>query len=288
MFRVKLSSRSASDKLVSPNPLMPAGRFRYKLLLCLVICELVGAPGPGSKPWAILDAGAKEQNAEKRAAAISVLGLIPHDDMAFRMAEHALDDPNSNVSRAAVQALGEMEARSALPKIKALIPHSDAKTIVAIAAVLERFKDPEANEIYYEILTGKRKVGGSILDGIKDKKNLEKIGIEEAIGLIPYSGFATGAYNYFKQNGASSLTVDVAAAAALASDPDSASEKALVQACFGRGESVEVAALRSLAKRGDPHVISEIEPTMYDSKPLVSYTGAAAIVHLMNVRAIRR
>ena len=41
---------------------------------------------------------------------------------------------------------------------------------MAIAAVLKKSYDPEGYEIYYEILTGKRKGSGSILDGIKDKK----------------------------------------------------------------------------------------------------------------------
>lgn len=217
-----------------------------------------------------------------------MLGIVPRDSKATTMAEAALNDPDGRVQRAAVQALGEMDARSSIPKLKAMIPKADAKTIVALAAVLKRFNDPEAYSIYYQIFTGLRKSGGSIFDGIRDKRALEKMGIEEAIGLIPYSGIATGAYNYFAQNGSSNLTVEATAAAALANDPDPESEAALVKACFGRKEAIEVAALRALAKRGDPRVLNQILPTMYDSKTLVSYTAAATVAHLTDLRTSRR
>lgn len=233
--------------------------------------------------WSILKAGTAERSSEKRAEAVSVLGLIPNDPKAADMAEAALHDQSPPVVTAAVQALGEMNDRAALPKIKALMQSADAKSIVVIAAVLQKFHDPQAFSIYYQILTGTRKTGGGILGGLKDRKNLEKMGVAEAIGLIPYSGIATGAYNYFKENNSSNLTVDATAAAALASDPDPASEKALVQACFGRKEAIEIAALRALAKRGDPAVIDQIAPSMYDGKPLVNYTAAATVVHLTEV-----
>jgi HEAT repeat protein len=178
-----------------------------------------------------------------------------------------------------------LNSKSSLPKIKALLGHADAKTVVAIAAVLTKLKDPEGNEIYYEIVTGQRKGGGSILDGIKDKKALETMGVQSAIGFLPGGGEATGAYDYLKRNGSANAALDVTAVTALAEDPDPEVKKALVQACFGGKEVVEAAALRALAKRGDPSVINEIEPAMYSDNPLVRYTAAAAIVHLEDVRA---
>jgi HEAT repeat protein len=178
-----------------------------------------------------------------------------------------------------------MNSKASLPKIKALISHSDAKTVVAIAAVLKKFKDPEGYEIYYQLLTGKRKGGGSIYDGIKDRKSLEKMGVETAIGFAPFGGAATGAYDYFKQNGSSHSELSVTAVSALADDPDPVAEKALVQASFGGKEVVQVTALRALAKRGDPTVVKDIEPAMCSDKSMISYTAAATILHLQNLRA---
>jgi HEAT repeat protein len=200
----------------------------------------------------------------------------------IRMAEDALRDSDSNVRAAAVRALGEMGAKSSLPKIKALLTDADAHVVVAIAAVLKQFKDPEGYEIYYEILTGRRKSGGGLLAGIKDKKTLERMGIEEALGFVPYASIGIGAYNYIKTNTSSAL--DAAAATELALDPDPVAEKALVQAIFNGKEVVEVAAIRALAKRDHPAVVTDIAHQMYSNNSLVSYTAAAAVVHLTDGR----
>jgi HEAT repeat protein len=238
-----------------------------------------------NKAWTILEAGLHEKRTDRRAQAVSALGLIPSDEKAVETAEDALHDPNPDVRRAAVASLGEMNSKTSLSKIKALINYSDAKTIVAIAAVLTKFKDPQGYEIYYQLLTGKRKDGHSILDGIKDRKALETMGVETAIGFAPFGGVATGAYGYFRQNGSSHSNLSVTAASALAEDRDPAAEKALVEASFGGKEAVQLAALRALAKRDDPAAVREIEAAMYSNKPLISYTAAAGILHLLDLQA---
>ena len=234
----------------------------------------------GDAAWSILQTGLHEKNADRRAQATSCLDLLPAEPRALSTAESALDDPSETVRVAAINALGEMNARASLPKIKALAQGTDGKTLVAIAAVLKKFNDPEGNEIYYEILTGSRKAGGGILSGIKDRKNLERMGIEEAIGFVPFGGVGLGAYYYFRQNASASSAVLALAALALANDPDSTSEKALIQASFNDPDPVKVAALRALAKRGNAAVIDEIAPGMYSDKPIVSYTAAAAVLRL--------
>ena len=232
--------------------------------------------------WKALKDGVQEKSADKRAQAVSALGLIRGNAEGIRLAENALQDSNSHVRDAAINALGEMGAKSALPKLKALLKVSDARGVVTIAAVLKKFNDPEGYEIYYEILTGKRKGNGGILQGIKDRKALEKMGIEEALGFVPYASIGIGAYNYIKTNTSSAL--DVTAAAALAHDPDPAAKKALLDAAFDNKDVVKVAALRALAERGDPAVVTNIAHQMYSDKPLVSYTAAAAVVHLTDRR----
>jgi HEAT repeat protein len=241
-------------------------------------------PSQSSRAWTILETGAYDQNADRRAEAVSAVGLLAGNQKAVGIAEQALKDPKPEVCRAAVTALGEMNAKASLPKIKELADRADAKTVLTIAEVLKRFHDPEGYEIYYEVLTGKLKGGGSVLDGLKDKKSLEKMGVEAAIGFVPFGGIGTGAYDYLKRNGAVNATIEARAATALAHDPDPQSEKALIQASFGANEVVEVAALRALAKRGHSTVVAEIGPAMYSDKTLVSYTAAAAILHLIDLQ----
>jgi len=267
--------------------MIPA-RFALGLLLLTTIRLFGAEPSLSKKAWTILEAGTHDTRADRRAQAISALGVIPGDQKAVDMTELALQDSKPEVRRAAVIALGEMDAKASVPKIKALVPQSDGKTLLVTAEVLKKFKDPEGYEIYYQVLTGKLKRGGSVLDGLKDKKSLEKMGVEAAIGFVPFGGIGTGAYDYLKQYGIANSTVDATAAAALAQDPDPRSEKALVRASFDGRELVEVAALRALAKRGNSAVAPEIEPAMYSDKALVSYTAAASVVRLLDLRVGHR
>ena len=258
---------------------------------CWVGMEAFCAPLPKDdqsvmdKAWTILQAGLSDKSADKRAQTVSAVGIIPGDKRAIETAEKALDDPSSDVRRAAVIALGQMNSTASLPRIKSLLGHSDAKTIVAIAAVLKKFDDPEGYDIYDQILTGKRKDGGSLLDGLKDGKSLEKMGAETAVGFLPFGGVATGAYDYLKQNGSSRSQVFETAATALADDRDPLAKEALVQAALSGKQAVQVAALRALATRADPTVVTDIEPAMYSDKPLIRYTAAAVILHLLDLRS---
>jgi HEAT repeat protein len=233
--------------------------------------------------WSVLDAGLHNKSADKRAEAIAALGLAVGDQKALKTAEEALEDPNPNIRIAAVTALGNMNEKAALPEIKALLREGDAKTTLAIAAVLKKFGDAEGYEIYYELLMGERKDGEKLVDGIKDKKGLEKMGAKTAIGFLPFGGVATGTYDYLEQNGKSHASVYVTAVNALAEDRDPKAEKALVRAVFGGKEPVQLAALQGLAKRGDAKVVNDIEPAMHSEKDLVSYTAAAATLHLLAV-----
>lgn len=256
------------------------------LLICILsflICDSSGGADFGAKAWDILKTGVADPNTTKRQQAISSLAIVTDSPRAAQLAEHALQDPQASVRRAAVIALGGMGSKSSLPKIKDLLPSANAGTVVAIAAVLKQFNDPLGYSIYYEILTGQRKSGGGILSGLEDKKALEKMGFEEAVGFIPFGGVGWGAYEYFKHLGTPG--VDVAAAAALATDPDPSARTALIHASFGGKAIVRLAALQALAKRGDRSVVDTIQPAMYSEIPLVSYTAAAAVAHLTDPHA---
>ncbi len=258
---------------------------RILILLFAGVCFLQAAT-PKEDAWKTLRAGIHEKGADKRTQALSALGLITGNPEAIALAEDALADPDTAVRNAAITALGELGARPSLPKIKALLPNADAHTVVTVAAVLKALHDPEGYAIYYEILTGQRKGSGGLLAGIKDRKTLEKMGIEEALGFVPYASIGIGAYNYIKAN--TSSAADVAAATELALDPDPKVEKALVNASYDGSDPVKVAALRSLARRGNPDVVKDITPEIYSGNSLVSYTAAGVVAHLSDKRKRRK
>lgn len=129
--------------------------------------------------WGILDAGLQDKSADRRPEAIAALGVAAGDERALKTLEEGLQDPKPEIRTAAIIALGDMNAKSSLPKIKALLSGPDAKTTLAIAAVLKHLGDPEGYEIYYELVTGERKNGQKLTDGIKDKEGLGKDGRED-------------------------------------------------------------------------------------------------------------
>ena len=72
-----------------------------------------------------------------------------------------------------------------------------------------------ASKSYKELLTGKRKNGQKLTDDLKNRKGLEKMGAETAIGFLPFGGVATGPYGYISGNSQSSANAYVIAVNAL-------------------------------------------------------------------------
>jgi len=240
--------------------------------------------------WDLLLSGTKEDSTTKRATAVRVLSLLMGDVRAVTLATHALSDAKAQVRVAAAIALGDLHAKSAIPKLEEAL--SD-KPLVALAAAhsLLTMKDALAYEVYYEILTGERKgskglVAGE-LDTLKDPKKMALLGFQEGIGFVPFAGIGYTAIRTIVKDDSS--PVRAAAARVLANDPDSATENALIQAATDdKHELVRTACLDALARRGDPAVIDRIARALSDDKDSVKYTAAAAIVHLSDIAEGRR
>ena len=86
--------------------------------------------------WSILEAGAKSEKIGDRAAAIHVLGLLPNDRRARKMAEAALGDNAPQVRSASAAALGEMHSRNSIPKLKSATDDRDPSVALAAAHAL--------------------------------------------------------------------------------------------------------------------------------------------------------
>ncbi len=241
--------------------------------------------------WDLLLGGIREDSATKRATAIRVLSLLTGETRAVTLATHALSDPKAQVRVAAAIALGELHAKSAIPKLEEAL--SDKEPLVALAAAhsLLTMKDTLAYEVYYEILTGERKGSKSLvageIDTLKDPKKMALLGFQEGIGFVPFAGIGYTAIRTIVKDDSS--PVRAAAAKVLVNDPDSATEDALIQAATDdKHELVRTACLDALARRGNPAAIDRIAPALSDDKDSVKYTAAAAIVHLSDVAERRK
>lgn len=239
--------------------------------------------------WEVLQAGVTTDKKEDRAAAVHATGLIANDSRARKLAESALKDDAPEVRAAAAAALGEMESRKSIPKLKQATDDKDPAVALAAAHSLLELKDDAGYAVYYEILTGERKTGKGLLAeaaAYKDPKKLADIGFHEALGFVPFGGIGWEAFRMVKKKDDSS-PARAAAATVLAKDRDPKTTKALLDAAGDKNWIVRAAALEAMAKRGDPSVLDTVELYLTDNEGEVKYIAAAAALRLTSIKELR-
>ena len=238
--------------------------------------------------WSILEAGAKSEKIGDRAAAIHVLGLLPNDRRARKMAEAALGDNAPQVRSASAAALGEMHSRNSIPKLKSATDDRDPSVALAAAHALLQLKDNSGYDLYYEVLTGERKTGKSVLAQaavLKDPKKLAEIGFQQGLGFIPFAGMGWKAFKTIKKGDSSPARA--AAATVLSKDPDPRTTEALANAAGDKNWIIREAALEALSRRGDPSALNTVGLYLSDQEGEVKYTAAATALRLAAIRQSR-
>jgi HEAT repeat protein len=234
----------------------------------------------------MLESACTGEKTSNRATAIRVLGLMPANAKAAKLAEEALNDESPEVRMAAAAALGDMKSRASIPKLRKALDDKDPSVALAAAHSLELMHDDAAYEVYYEVLNGERKSGKGLIASQKsilsDRKKMAQLGFEEGIGFIPFAGIGWGAIKAITKDDSS--PVRAAAAKVLANDPDPATTEALADAVGDESWLVRAAALEALAKRGDPSVLRTVELSLSDEKDAVKYTAAAAVLRLTAIK----
>jgi len=244
------------------------------------------ATTPKEQAWQILEDACTGDKTGDRATAILVLGLIPNDSRSAKLAQKALTDERPEVRAAAAAALGNMQSRASIPKLKVAMEDQDPSVALAAAHSLDLLHDNSAYEVYYEILNGDRKAGKGLIASqtsmLRDPKKMAQFGFEEGIGFVPFAGIGWGAIKAIRKDDSS--PVRAAAARVLARDPDPATTKALTEATGDNSWIVQVAALEALAKRGDPSTLPTVESYLSDDKSAIKFTAAAAVIHLTAIK----
>lgn len=262
----------------------------YLCVLGMIACMALSASGLAAetvvdRAWSTLQSGLAEKGAD-RVIAVRVLGLLENNSRAAELAVAALDDGKPEVQAAAADALAQMKARSAVPRIKEhLKADTEPGVALADARALVALGDPSGYAVFYAVLTGEKKSGESLLDSqkkmLKDPKQMAQFGFDAGIGFIPFASLGVGTLKALTKDDIS--PVRAASTRILAKDPDPKSRAALVQACSDKSWLVRAAALDAISHRGDPDLISQIEPQLSDEKSAVRYAAAAAIIHLADL-----
>lgn len=242
-----------------------------------------------AKAWTVLETGFSGKDVSNRAAAVRLLGLIENNPKAADFALKALSDAKPEVRTSAADALGQMKAISAASRIAEVIrAEKEPSVVIACAHALIVLGDPLGYNVYYAVLTGERKSGGSLLDDQKkmlsDPKKMAKFGFEQGIGFVPFGGVGYGAFKVATKDDDS--PVRAAAAKLLAKDADLKSGEALVAAASDKSWVVRAAALDAISHRDDPTLLPQINSKLDDDKQVVRFTAAAAIVHLSALKAL--
>jgi hypothetical protein len=242
---------------------------------------------PAQRAWEILHAGIAFDGADKRAKAVSALGILKGSAEAEKLACGELKDSSADVRAAAANALGSMHATKARSELEAALDDNEPTVVLAAANSLMELKDANfAYDIYYGVLTGSMRTKGNPIKSevkeqlkiLHDKKKIAELGLEQGIGFIPYGGIGYGVYKTLVKNDNSPMRA--AAAKKLAHDPDPVSAEALVDATHDKSALVRVAALEAIAERGDRSLLPKVLDSLEDDKDEVRFTGAACVAQL--------
>jgi len=248
-----------------------------------------------AEAWSILHEGAASHSLRKRTDAIVALSSMQGDPGAIKLIEAGLADKNLDVRRIAAAALGNMDAKEAIPALKKATDDSDPTVSFAAAEALWKMGDRSGAEIFYAVVLGNRHaahgpVSSNIEDAKKtlhDPKALALIGINEGSGALlgPFSEGITIAEVLAKDRSSSSRALS---ATLLGQHPTPDAEKILVDALADKNVAVRAAAARALGGFDDPALIKRLAPLM-DAKgtPLIKpvdsvrYMASAAIIRLL-------
>ena len=244
------------------------------------------APRPlKEQAWEVLQSGVTADNKQDRAAAVHATGLIPNNPRAQKLAESALQDDAPEVRAAAAAALGDMQSRRSIPKLKSATDDKDPSVALAAAHSLLQLKDDSGYGVYYEVLTGERKTGkGALAEAaaLKDPKKLAELGFQQTLGFIPFAGLGWRAFKMVKKGDDSPARA--AAATVLAKDRDPNTTEALVNAVGDKNWIVRAAALEALARRDNPSALDTVELYLSDEEGEVKYTAAATALRLIGIK----
>jgi len=261
---------------------LKVGHVLGVFLLSISAFQILRAQSIQEKAWKKLEAGARDRNYARRTNAVLSLGLLPGNHRAVSLAERALDDSIPEVRAAAARTLGQMKSRRSIDLLKKALGDKDPSVVLSAANSLVALRDPSAYEVFYAILTGRRKSKQSLIaeeeKTLRDRKKMAEFGIEEGLGFIPFAGMGYGVFRALTKDDVS--PVRAAAAKVLAKDPDPRTAQALVDAASDKSWVVRAAAIDAIARRGDAALMKSIEPALEDEKDVVRFTAAAAIIRL--------
>jgi HEAT repeat protein len=256
------------------------------------------AKTPAPQAWEILTAGANNRNALRRAEAVSALGTAGSSRRVVRMIEHALDDSDPSIRELAAKTLGEMRARSSIPKLTQALDDESPDVCFAAAKSLWSMGNRSGQKVFLQVLSGEKNSSGSLMKSgllkneiqgarkkLDDPKSLAVMGAKEAAtSLFGPAGWGIKIMEEFTQD----RTASARATSALLLGPDATLDTLhqLQDALNDNNWIVRAAAAQALGASRHRDQVPFLQPLLEDSKPAVRCMAAAAIVRLSAVSTV--
>src|SRR5260370_18466273 len=146
-----------------------------------------------------------------------------------------------------------MNSTKSIPKLKDALSDKDSSVCLAAAHSLIQLKENSGYELYYDVLVGEKKGGGSLIAGqLNDLKTPEraiKFAFDQGIGFVPYGGYGMQAVHAWQKS--STSPTRAAAAREVAGEPDPRTSRALPRAASAKDWVVAPAPLEAVSNAGD-------------------------------------
>jgi HEAT repeat protein len=257
-----------------------------RLLVIFLTATYLFGQTPDEVAWRILDNGVHEGNPIKRREAVLAMSLVLPATRPVALVTGALEDKDAGVREAACAVLGEIRARTAIPKLQAAVADPVPEVTFAAAKALFNMKDQMGIDVMTEVLLGEQSDASGFVSGsirsmrlkLHDPKALMMIGLNEGAGFAgPFGMGVPLAEGLLKDNQASGKTV---AALLLATDHSPQSLDALKRALEDKNWTVRAAATRAIARRDARTLYDNVAMLLNDKRDEVEFSAAAAVIRL--------
>lgn len=273
--RESVPGDSASGSKTAANDKTPSARSREQ-----------NAP-PEPSPRHILDDGVTNHIVARRQEALAALGTLGNREWAVKLVEAALDDKDASVRQLAARDLGQMRAKSAIPKLKEALDDDTAGVSFAAAKSLWDMGDRTGRDVFIQILAGEKSNSTGVVKDqletakrrLQDPRQLAVIGAKEAASSLfgPAGWGITIVQEVTKDRSASARAMS---AAVLGHDAGEEAMRELDDALWDKNWIVRAAAAQALGECKQRDQIKHLKALLWDAKPAVRYMAAASIIRL--------
>jgi hypothetical protein len=162
-----------------------------RLFVIFLTAGFLFGQSPDEVAWQIMDHGVHEGNPIKRKEAVLAMNLVLPQPRPVALIVEALADKDASVREAACATLGEMKARTTIPRLQMAMDDSVPEVAFAAAKALYNMGDPLGTNVLMAILAGDQSDSSGFVSGsirsmklkLHDPKAMMMIGIKEGSGF---------------------------------------------------------------------------------------------------------